>query len=100
MPHSELHDPSKGFLVNDTTIFEADLTGQPHDLKKETGHVELKKQETQRRNEESSQNPSQGNNLGNVEVDITAISKGEVSPLEPVRQDVAHPVDKEANQAA
>ncbi|KAI8028921.1 hypothetical protein LOK49_LG01G00250 [Camellia lanceoleosa] len=56
-------------------------------------------QETERRNEESSQNPSQDNNSGNVEADITAISEGEVSHLEPIRQDVALPVDKEANRA-
>ncbi|KAI7979571.1 Ubiquitin carboxyl-terminal hydrolase 12 [Camellia lanceoleosa] len=35
MPLSELHDPSKGFLVNDTIVVEADFTGQSHDLKKE-----------------------------------------------------------------
>ncbi|KAL7252583.1 hypothetical protein ACSBR1_007196 [Camellia fascicularis] len=32
---SELHDPSKGFLVNDTIVVEADFIGQSHDLKKE-----------------------------------------------------------------
>ncbi|KAL7252608.1 hypothetical protein ACSBR1_007221 [Camellia fascicularis] len=95
---NEIHDPSKGFLVNDTTVVEADFTGQSHDLKKETGHVEVKKQEIERRNEESSQNPSQDNDSGNVEADITAISEGEVSPLEPIRQDVAPHVDKEANR--
>ncbi|THF99017.1 hypothetical protein TEA_017932 [Camellia sinensis var. sinensis] len=35
MPLSELHDPSKGFLVNDTIVVEVDFTGQSHDLKKE-----------------------------------------------------------------
>ncbi|KAL7228353.1 hypothetical protein ACSBR2_007135 [Camellia fascicularis] len=35
MPLRELHDPSKGFLVNDTIVVEADITGQSHDLKKE-----------------------------------------------------------------
>ncbi|XP_028116206.1 ubiquitin carboxyl-terminal hydrolase 12-like isoform X6 [Camellia sinensis] len=35
MPLSELHDPSKGFLVNDTIVVEADFTGQSHDLKTE-----------------------------------------------------------------
>ncbi|KAL7252579.1 hypothetical protein ACSBR1_007193 [Camellia fascicularis] len=97
MPLSELHDPSKGFLVNDTIIIEADFSGQSHDSKKETGHVELKNQGTEQRNEES-QNPSQDNNSGNVEADITGISGGEVSLLEPVRQDVAPPVGKEANR--
>ncbi|CAL5322103.1 unnamed protein product [Camellia sinensis] len=97
MPLSKLHDPSEGFLVNDTIIIEADFSGQSHDSKKETGHVELKNQGTEQRNEES-QNPSQDNNSGNVEADITGISGGEVSLLEPVRQDVAPPVGKEANR--
>ncbi|KAI7979572.1 Ubiquitin carboxyl-terminal hydrolase 12 [Camellia lanceoleosa] len=39
------------------------------------------------------------NNSGDVEADITGISGGEVSLLEPVRQDVAPPVGKEANRA-
>ncbi|THG21825.1 hypothetical protein TEA_017380 [Camellia sinensis var. sinensis] len=71
MPLSELYDPCKGFLVNDTIIIEADFYGQSHDSKKETG---------------------------NVETDITSISGGEVSFLEPVRQDVAPPIGKEPNR--
>ncbi|XP_047333400.1 ubiquitin C-terminal hydrolase 12-like isoform X1 [Impatiens glandulifera] len=50
MPLSELYDPSRGFLVNDTVIIEADVAVRrvvdyfSHDSKKETGYVGLKNQ--------------------------------------------------------
>ncbi|XVE68556.1 hypothetical protein DITRI_Ditri09bG0077400 [Diplodiscus trichospermus] len=50
MPLGELYDPSKGFLVNDTCIVEADVAVYKvadywsHDSKKETGYVGLKNQ--------------------------------------------------------
>ncbi|XP_021973074.2 ubiquitin carboxyl-terminal hydrolase 12 isoform X1 [Helianthus annuus] len=50
MPLSELYDPSKGYLLNDTCIVEADVTVRKvvdywsHDSKKETGYVGLKNQ--------------------------------------------------------
>ncbi|XVF00066.1 hypothetical protein REPUB_Repub03eG0253800 [Reevesia pubescens] len=50
MPLGELYDPSRGFLVNDTCIVEADVAVRKvadywsHDSKKETGFVGLKNQ--------------------------------------------------------
>ncbi|KAL6954485.1 CSN-associated deubiquitinating enzyme Ubp12 [Sarracenia purpurea var. burkii] len=50
MPLSELYDPSRGFLVNDTIVVEADVAVRrvidywSHDSKKETGYVGLKNQ--------------------------------------------------------
>ncbi|PWA82594.1 hypothetical protein CTI12_AA179330 [Artemisia annua] len=50
MPLSELYDPSRGYLLNDTCIVEADVTVRKvvdywsHDSKKETGYVGLKNQ--------------------------------------------------------
>ena len=50
MPLGELYDPSRGFLVNDTCIIEADIAVRKvadnwlHDSKKETGYVGLKNQ--------------------------------------------------------
>ncbi|KAK3000735.1 hypothetical protein RJ639_021934 [Escallonia herrerae] len=50
MPLSELYDPSRGYLVNDTCIVEADVAVRrvvdywSHDSKKETGYVGLKNQ--------------------------------------------------------
>jgi ubiquitin C-terminal hydrolase len=50
MPLHELYDPSKGFLVNDTLLIEADVNAPKvvdywsHDSKKETGFVGLKNQ--------------------------------------------------------
>lgn len=50
MPLHELYDPSKGFLVNDTLVTEADVNAPKmvdywsHDSKKETGFVGLKNQ--------------------------------------------------------
>jgi ubiquitin carboxyl-terminal hydrolase 7 len=49
MPLHELYDPSKGFLVNDTLVIEADVNAPKmvdywHDSKKETGFVGLKNQ--------------------------------------------------------
>ncbi|KAI3734586.1 hypothetical protein L6452_14057 [Arctium lappa] len=50
MPLSELYDPSRGYLLNDTCIVEADVTVRrvvdywSHDSKKETGYVGLKNQ--------------------------------------------------------
>ncbi|KAJ1389085.1 Ubiquitin specific protease, conserved site, partial [Sesbania bispinosa] len=50
MPLSELYDPSKGYIVNDTCIIEADVAVRKdndywsHDSKKETGYVGLKNQ--------------------------------------------------------
>ncbi|XVF82670.1 hypothetical protein PTKIN_Ptkin16aG0067100 [Pterospermum kingtungense] len=50
MPLGELYDPSRGFLVNDTCIVEADVAVRKvadywsHDSKKETGYVGLKNQ--------------------------------------------------------
>ncbi|XP_031094460.1 ubiquitin carboxyl-terminal hydrolase 12-like [Ipomoea triloba] len=50
MPLSELYDPSRGYLVNDTVIVEADVAVRrvvdywSHDSKKETGYVGLKNQ--------------------------------------------------------
>lgn len=50
MPLSELYDPGKGFLVNDTCIIEADVAVRKvidywtYDSKKETGYVGLKNQ--------------------------------------------------------
>ncbi|XWS74671.1 hypothetical protein CRYUN_Cryun01aG0018000 [Craigia yunnanensis] len=50
MPLGELYDPSRGFLVNDTCIIEADVAVRKvadywsHDSKKETGYVGLKNQ--------------------------------------------------------
>ncbi|XP_020087505.1 ubiquitin carboxyl-terminal hydrolase 12-like isoform X1 [Ananas comosus] len=50
MPLSELYDPSKGYLVNDTCIIEAEVAVRRivdywnYDSKKETGYVGLKNQ--------------------------------------------------------
>ncbi|XP_028053086.1 ubiquitin carboxyl-terminal hydrolase 12-like isoform X1 [Camellia sinensis] len=50
MPLSELYDPSRGYLVNDTIVVEADVAVRrvtdywSHDSKKETGYVGLKNQ--------------------------------------------------------
>ncbi|OMO94420.1 Peptidase C19, ubiquitin carboxyl-terminal hydrolase 2 [Corchorus olitorius] len=50
MPLGELYDPTRGFLVNDTCIVEADVAVRRvvdywlHDSKKETGYVGLKNQ--------------------------------------------------------
>ncbi|KAA8539052.1 hypothetical protein F0562_025744 [Nyssa sinensis] len=46
MPLSELNDPGRGYLVNDTCIVEADVAVHRvvDDLKKETGYFGLKKQ--------------------------------------------------------
>ncbi|GKC14166.1 ubiquitin carboxyl-terminal hydrolase 12-like protein isoform X2, partial [Tanacetum coccineum] len=50
MPLSELYDPSRGFLLNDTCIIEADVAVRKvidywtYDSKKETGYVGLKNQ--------------------------------------------------------
>ncbi|CAA3015815.1 ubiquitin carboxyl-terminal hydrolase 12-like isoform X2 [Olea europaea subsp. europaea] len=50
MPLSELYDPSKGYLVNDTCVIEADVAVRKvidywtYDSKKETGYVGLKNQ--------------------------------------------------------
>ncbi|KAJ9545953.1 hypothetical protein OSB04_025660 [Centaurea solstitialis] len=50
MPLSELYDPSRGYLLNDTCIIEADVAVRrvvdywSHDSKKETGYVGLKNQ--------------------------------------------------------
>ena len=50
MPLVDLYDPSKGFLVNDTCIIEADVAVRKvidywsYDSKKETGYVGLKNQ--------------------------------------------------------
>ncbi|KAJ4720519.1 Ubiquitin carboxyl-terminal hydrolase 12 [Melia azedarach] len=50
MPLGELYDPSRGYLVNDTCIVEADVAVRrvvdywSHDSKKETGYVGLKNQ--------------------------------------------------------
>ncbi|KAL8538971.1 hypothetical protein ACS0TY_000829 [Phlomoides rotata] len=50
MPLSELYDPGRGYLVNDTCIIEADVAVRrvvdywTHDSKKETGYVGLKNQ--------------------------------------------------------
>nr|XP_043618417.1 ubiquitin C-terminal hydrolase 12-like isoform X1 [Erigeron canadensis] len=50
MPLSELYDPSRGYLLNDTCIVEADVAVRKvvdywsHDSKKETGYVGLKNQ--------------------------------------------------------
>lgn len=50
MPLSELYDPGRGYLVNDTCIVEADVAVRrvidywAHDSKKETGYVGLKNQ--------------------------------------------------------
>ncbi|KAK4480450.1 hypothetical protein RD792_013523, partial [Penstemon davidsonii] len=50
MPLSELYDPGRGYLVNDTCIIEADVAVRrvvdywSHDSKKETGYVGLKNQ--------------------------------------------------------
>ena len=49
MPLHELYDPSKGFLLNDTLVIEADVNAPKvvdywHDSKKETGFVGLKNQ--------------------------------------------------------
>ncbi|GLT57010.1 hypothetical protein SLA2020_300170 [Shorea laevis] len=50
MSLGELYDPSRGFLVNDTCVVEADVTVRrvidywSHDSKKETGYVGLKNQ--------------------------------------------------------
>nr|GEX49386.1 ubiquitin carboxyl-terminal hydrolase 12-like isoform X2 [Tanacetum cinerariifolium] len=47
MPLSELYDPGRGYLLNDTCIVKADVAVQKgvdywsHDSKKETGYVEL-----------------------------------------------------------
>ena len=48
MPLSELYDPSRGYLVNDTVVVEAEVSFRrmvdywAHDSKKETGYVGLK----------------------------------------------------------
>ncbi|XP_071910827.1 ubiquitin C-terminal hydrolase 12-like isoform X4 [Coffea arabica] len=50
MPLSELYDPSKGYLVNDSVVVEADVAVRKvidywtYDSKKETGYVGLKNQ--------------------------------------------------------
>ena len=50
MPLSELYDPSRGFIMDDTVIVEADVSVRKvadywsHDSKKETGCVGLKNQ--------------------------------------------------------
>ncbi|KAL0338747.1 UNVERIFIED_CONTAM: Ubiquitin carboxyl-terminal hydrolase 12 [Sesamum angustifolium] len=50
MPLSELYDPNKGYLVNDTCVVEADVAVRKvidywtYDSKKETGYVGLKNQ--------------------------------------------------------
>lgn len=50
MPLSDLYDPSRGYLLNDTCIVEADVAVRKvvdywsHDSKKETGYVGLKNQ--------------------------------------------------------
>ncbi|XP_057476051.1 ubiquitin C-terminal hydrolase 12-like isoform X2 [Actinidia eriantha] len=50
MPLGELYDPSRGYLVNDTIVVEADVAVRKvidywsHDSKKETGYVGLKNQ--------------------------------------------------------
>ncbi|GJP56486.1 hypothetical protein CLOM_g15553 [Closterium sp. NIES-68] len=48
MPLQDLYDPSKGFLVNDTVILEAEVNVRvdywAYDSKKETGYVGLKNQ--------------------------------------------------------
>ncbi|CAA6658468.1 unnamed protein product [Spirodela intermedia] len=50
MPLSELYDPSRGYLVDDTFIVEAEVTVRKvfdywaHDSKKETGYVGIKNQ--------------------------------------------------------
>ena len=50
MPLSELYDPSRGYLVNDTVVVEAEVSFRrmvdywAHDSKKETGYVGLKNQ--------------------------------------------------------
>ncbi|XP_031270955.1 ubiquitin carboxyl-terminal hydrolase 12-like [Pistacia vera] len=50
MPLGELYDPSRGYLVNDTCVVEADVAVRrvvdywSHDSKKETGYVGLKNQ--------------------------------------------------------
>lgn len=50
MPLSELYDPGRGYLLNDTCIVEADVAVRrvvdywSHDSKKETGYVGLKNQ--------------------------------------------------------
>ncbi|CAL5365147.1 unnamed protein product [Camellia sinensis] len=50
MPLSELYDPARGYLVNDTIVVEADVAVRrvvdywAHDSKKETGYVGLKNQ--------------------------------------------------------
>ncbi|KAL0401465.1 UNVERIFIED_CONTAM: Ubiquitin carboxyl-terminal hydrolase 12 [Sesamum latifolium] len=50
MPLSELYDPGRGYLVNDTCVVEADVAVRrvvdywSHDSKKETGYVGLKNQ--------------------------------------------------------
>ena len=50
MPLSELYDPGKGYLMDDTVIIEADVAVRKvadywsHDSKKETGYVGLKNQ--------------------------------------------------------
>ncbi|CAI9765932.1 unnamed protein product [Fraxinus pennsylvanica] len=50
MPLGELYDPSKGYLVNDTCVIEADVAVRKvidylmYDSKKETGYVGLKNQ--------------------------------------------------------
>ncbi|XP_047329701.1 ubiquitin C-terminal hydrolase 12-like isoform X2 [Impatiens glandulifera] len=50
MPLSELYDPARGYLVNDTVVVEADVAVKrvvdyfSHDSKKETGYVGLKNQ--------------------------------------------------------
>ncbi|XP_027367555.1 ubiquitin carboxyl-terminal hydrolase 13-like isoform X2 [Abrus precatorius] len=50
MPLAELYDPTRGYLVNDTCVVEADVAVRKdldywaHDSKKETGYVGLKNQ--------------------------------------------------------
>jgi ubiquitin carboxyl-terminal hydrolase 7 len=50
MPLGELYDPSRGYLVNDTLIIEAEVLVRKivdywnYDSKKETGYVGLKNQ--------------------------------------------------------
>nr|GEY67595.1 ubiquitin carboxyl-terminal hydrolase 12-like isoform X1 [Tanacetum cinerariifolium] len=59
MPLSELYDPSRGYLLNDTCIVKADVAVQKvvdywsHDSKKETGYVCLKNQDYKSTRKES-----------------------------------------------
>ncbi|KAL7228334.1 hypothetical protein ACSBR2_007116 [Camellia fascicularis] len=89
IPLGELFDPGRGYLLDDTIIVKTDIAVPSRDSK-ESGC------------QEESQHPSQDNNTGNVEVDITAISGEEVSSVESVWQGLvlteAPSVDKEAER--